>query len=119
MNKEITDIEKQFEKCSKIFIALGNETRIHIITSILKKAENNPQCKGMRVGEISEIANLSRPAISHHLKELKDAGILNMREEGTKNYYYFDAQTSLVQVSYLLDKAIAFYAQAKQGEKNE
>jgi len=34
--------------------------------------------------------HLSRPAVSHHLQILKDAGILKMRREGTKNYYYFD-----------------------------
>ena len=30
------------------------------------------------------------PAVSHHLQILKDTGILKMRREGTKNYYYFD-----------------------------
>lgn len=34
--------------------------------------------------------HLSRPAVSHHLQILKDAGILKMRREATKNYYYFD-----------------------------
>ena len=32
-----------------------------------------------------------RPAVSHHIQILKEAGILKMRREGTKNYYYFDA----------------------------
>ncbi len=35
--------------------------------------------------------NLSRAAVSHYLQILKDAGILKMRRECTKNYYYFDA----------------------------
>lgn len=29
--------------------------------------------------------------VSHHLRILKDAGIIKMRREGTKNFYYFDA----------------------------
>lgn len=35
--------------------------------------------------------NLSRPAVSHHLQILKQAGILKVRKEGTMNFYYFDA----------------------------
>ena len=33
---------------------------------------------------------LSRPAVSHHLKLLKDAGVVKVRREGTRNYYYLD-----------------------------
>ena len=47
-------------------------------------------CAGVRVNEITEKTHLSRPAVSHHLQILKDAGILKMRREATKNYYYFD-----------------------------
>lgn len=47
-------------------------------------------CRGVRVNEITERTHLSRSAVSHHLQILKDAGILQMRREGTKNYYYFD-----------------------------
>lgn len=47
-------------------------------------------CSGVRVGEITERTHLSRPAVSHHLQILKDAGILKVRKEATKNFYYFD-----------------------------
>lgn len=50
-------------------------------------------CSGIRVGAITERSHLSRPAVSHHIQILKDAGLLKMRREGTKNYYYFDADT--------------------------
>jgi DNA-binding transcriptional ArsR family regulator len=106
MENKLIDIEKQFEKCAPIFIALGNETRVHIIASIIKKAEKENKCSGMRVGEICACTNLSRPAVSHHLKELKDAGIIDMREEGTKNYYFFNFSSSLEEVRTLLDKVL-------------
>lgn len=48
-------------------------------------------CGGVRVGEITKKTHLSRPAVSHHIQILKDAGLLKRRREGTKNYYYFDA----------------------------
>lgn len=60
------------------------------------------RCSGVCVGEIAERTHLSRPAISHHVRILKEAGLLRMRREGTKNYYYFDADTdamcSLIQM---------------------
>ena len=34
--------------------------------------------------------DIDKLAASHHLQILKDAGILKMRREATKNYYYFD-----------------------------
>ena len=49
------------------------------------------ECSGVLVGTFTEKTNLSRAAVSHHLQILKDGGILKMRRECTKNYYYFDA----------------------------
>ena len=46
---------------------------------------------GLRVNDIAAKTRLSRPAVSHHLQILKDAGIVKKRREAAKNYYYFDA----------------------------
>lgn len=84
-----TDIEllsEKFKSNQKILLALGDENRQHLILEMMKMEE----CYGVRVGEITQKTHLSRPAVSHHLKILKEAGIINMRREGTKNYYYFD-----------------------------
>ena len=75
----------EFKACQKAFSAVGDETRQHIIIALLEN-----QKIGMRVGEITERTYLSRPAVSHHLKILKDAGIINMQRKGTKNFYYMD-----------------------------
>lgn len=87
-----TDIEalaEEFENCRKVLIALGDENRQHLIVEMMKMGN----CSGARVGDITERSHLSRPAVSHHLQILKDAGILKVRREGTKNYYYFDTDT--------------------------
>ncbi len=84
-NRLIT-ITKEFKECQRAFIAIGDETRQDIILAILQS-----DCNGIRVGEITKKTHLSRPAVSHHLQILKEAGIINMRREGTKNYYYMDA----------------------------
>src|SRR5947209_1413260 len=44
----------------------------------------------LNVGEISSHFSISRPAISHHLKVLKDAGILHSEKNGQEVYYRVD-----------------------------
>lgn len=85
--ESIQQLAKEFENCQKILIALGDENRQHIILEMMRMEK----CGGVRVGEITEKSHLSRPAVSHHIQILKDAGLLKVRREGTKNYYYFDA----------------------------
>ena len=61
----------------------------------------------MRVGDITEKTHLSRPAVSHHLQILKEAGILKVRKEATKNFYYFDPDmTSLEKLIAVLQSAV-------------
>ena len=87
--QEIRQLAQEFERCRKTLLALGDENRQHLILEMLQIG----QCSGVRVGSITEKTHLSRPAVSHHLRVLKDAGLLKMRREGTRNYYYFDADT--------------------------
>lgn len=85
--QDIRILTEEFEGCQKILVALGDENRQYLMLEMMKME----QCRGVRVGTITEKTHLSRPAVSHHLQILKDAGILKMRREGTKNFYYFDA----------------------------
>lgn len=85
--EEVNRLAEKFESCQKILIALGDENRQHLMLEMMRMEH----CGGIRVGTITEKTNLSRPAVSHHLQILKDVGILKVRREGTKNYYYFDA----------------------------
>ncbi len=73
----------------KVFIALGDETRQDILLALLEN-----ESAGMRVPQITERTSLSRPAVSHHLQILKDAGLVGMRRVGTMNYYYVNANES-------------------------
>lgn len=38
-------------------------------------------------GEIAEAFEVTRPAISQHLRVLKEAGLVNERREGTRRFY--------------------------------
>lgn len=100
-NEEILRLAKEFENCQKILLALGDENRQHLMLEMMRMED----CGGVRVGTITEKTNLSRPAVSHHIQILKEAGILKMRREGTKNYYYFDANDSLNRLLQMLEHA--------------
>lgn len=86
--KQVFALANDFASCTKILTALGDETRQHLVVEMMRYGK----CEGVRVCEITEKTNLSRPAVSHHLQILKDAGIVKMRKEGTKNYYHFDPE---------------------------
>lgn len=87
--ERLMNLSAEFKACQKAFIAIGDETRQHIIMTLLES-----DCGGVRVGEITKRSNLSRPAVSHHIKILMDAGIIGLRREGTRNYYYLDYSVS-------------------------
>ncbi|MDU8856173.1 metalloregulator ArsR/SmtB family transcription factor [Clostridioides difficile] len=80
--QRMQEITSKFKECRKAISAMGDETRQLILIALLESDFN-----GIRVGEITKKTHLSRPAVSHHLKILKEAEIVNLRREGTKNYY--------------------------------
>lgn len=90
--EDIRHLAEEFEGCQKILLALGDENRQHLMLEMMRMEH----CSGIRVGAITEKSHLSRPAVSHHIQILKDAGLLKMRREGTKNYYYFDADMEAI-----------------------
>lgn len=86
--QDIEQLAEEFKACQKTLLAFGDANRQHLILEMMQMGK----CNGVRVNEITEKTHLSRPAVSHHLQILKDAGIIKMRREGTKNYYYFDPE---------------------------
>lgn len=84
---ELVELSEEIKGTQKILTALGDEMRQHLILVMMQSGN----CNGMRVNDIAQKTSLSRPAVSHHLQILKDAGVVKMRRESTKNYYYFDA----------------------------
>ncbi len=62
------------KKTAKIFKALSDESRIRI----LKMLEGRPLC----VCEIQHILKGSQPNVSHHLKTLHEAGLVESEKDG-------------------------------------
>ncbi|MFR0986968.1 MAG: ArsR/SmtB family transcription factor [Frisingicoccus sp.] len=114
--EEINRLAEEFESCQKILLALGDENRQHLMLEMMWMEH----CGGTRVGAIAEKTNLSRPTVSHHIQILKEAGILKMRREGTKNYYYFDADLEAMnRLIHMLEHARSIMEQLpdRSGEK--
>ncbi|GGH20779.1 ArsR/SmtB family transcription factor [Paenibacillus segetis] len=85
-------LAQEFSDTQKALAAIGNETRQSIILALMN-SENTCE-QGIRVGEITKKTNLSRPAVSHHLKVLKEANLIGVNREGTMNFYYLDITKS-------------------------
>lgn len=83
INNTTEKIRQDFLSTSKVLQAIGDETRQNIILALME----TPCHIGMRVGAITEKTHLSRPAVSHHLRILKEAKIVNVRKEKTMNFY--------------------------------
>lgn len=55
----------------------------------------NAAAPGLNVKEITEKTSLSRPAVSHHLKILKDSGLIAVEKRGVCNYYHLTSQSAI------------------------
>lgn len=86
----LQDFIREFEACQPVLEAIGYPTRLAILEFLIQNSGDG----GMRVHQIQESTHLSRPAVSHHLKILKEAGVIAMRKEQTKTYYYLDADST-------------------------
>ena len=114
--EESKAVASEISKCRKVLTAIGDENRQHLLVEMMQMND----CKGVRVGDITEKTHLSRPAVSHHLQILKDAGILSVRKEGTKNFYYFDSEMkSMKRLINVLQKAVDIAACLPEIRNNE
>ncbi|HZU10682.1 MAG TPA: metalloregulator ArsR/SmtB family transcription factor [Pseudacidobacterium sp.] len=64
--------------------ALGDPTRFAIFSALAER----PQA----VGELAALFPVSRPAVSQHLKVLKNAGLVTDRKSGTRRVYAVDPE---------------------------
>ncbi|MBR1723317.1 MAG: winged helix-turn-helix transcriptional regulator [Treponema sp.] len=80
--KKLEVAEEQFKICSPSFIALGDENRQKICMDLAAVFPD-----GINVADLSAKSTLSRPAVSHHLKVLKDAGLVVSIKKGTQIFY--------------------------------
>jgi ArsR family transcriptional regulator len=83
------DVEReQAERMGAIAKALGDPIRIQLIDVLRKHAGKVCVC------ELVPLFDLSQPTVSHHLKVLREAGIVGSERQGLWAYYYVNPETT-------------------------
>lgn len=80
MSTSIDQLAQTFAECKPLFFALAEIPRQQILLLL-------SQHEALNVNQIAEHLPLSRPAISHHLKIMRQAGLLEQHPRGTENLY--------------------------------
>jgi ArsR family transcriptional regulator len=81
---------EEAEGTAELFKALGDPARVRIVNAIATASE--PVCACM----FNESLELSQPTVSHHLKKLTDAGLLEREQRG--KWAYFSLKKEAVEV---------------------
>ena len=82
MNKNyMRAIPREWRNISKVYAALGDEHRQRIMLTFEPGERLN-------IGEIVAVSTLSRTAVSHHLRTLREAGVLQSVKEGKEVYFW-------------------------------
>jgi len=74
-------IPAQWAHMSKVFTALGDEHRQRILL-LFERGER------LNVGHIAEVSTLTRSTVSHHLKVLREAGVLESEKIGKEVWFW-------------------------------
>lgn len=98
---------------ARAFAALSDPTR----RQVFERLSDGPRA----VGELADGLPVSRPAVSQHLKVLKEAGLVADRAEGTRRVYQIDPH-GLGQIRAWFDRfwdqaLTAFAAEAERAER--
>lgn len=71
-----------YAHAERVFDALGDTTRRSVFLRLKGRARS--------VGELAQGLDVTRSAVSQHLKVLKDARLVSSRAEGTRRLYAVD-----------------------------
>jgi ArsR family transcriptional regulator len=81
------DIERtQAERMGRVAKALGDPIRVQLVDVLRKHAGKVCVC------ELVPLFDLSQPTVSHHLKVLREAGIVGSERRGLWAYYYVNPE---------------------------
>lgn len=74
-----------------IFGVVADSTRRDILRILLERYNQSSAPQGeLSVSDIVSSLGLSQPTVSKHLKVLREAGLVGVREEGQHRYYHLD-----------------------------
>jgi ArsR family transcriptional regulator len=81
-------IPRQWRDIAKVFVAMGDTHRQRILLTFERGERLN-------VGQIAEVSTLSRSAVSHHLKIMREAGVLGSEKIGKEVYFWVERRALL------------------------
>ena len=87
--KRVDDLKGNVSEFTTILQLAGNAVRMNIL--VLLEDE-----KRLCVCDLSEVLNMTIPAVSQHLKKLKDAELVDTEREGNTIYYYINRKYQMV-----------------------
>jgi ArsR family transcriptional regulator, arsenate/arsenite/antimonite-responsive transcriptional repressor len=98
--KEVTldEVLATFRASAPIFNALGDAFRQDIVMVLAQQERLN-------VTQITEHIALSRPAVSHHLKVLLQAGLVQMERVSRENFYTLSVDEGLATLRLFVEQA--------------
>jgi ArsR family transcriptional regulator, arsenate/arsenite/antimonite-responsive transcriptional repressor len=70
------------EQLARSFKALGDPTRVRLL-SLIAAADDREAC----ICDLTAPVGLSQPTVSHHMKQLVDAGLVTREQRGKWAYY--------------------------------
>jgi ArsR family transcriptional regulator len=70
------------ERIARVFKALGDPTRVRLL-SLIGGSENGEMC----ICDLTDPVGLSQPTVSHHMKQLVEAGLATREQRGKWAYY--------------------------------
>ncbi len=70
--------------------ALADRNRQKIILLLCERLH-----QGMTVTEITKMMAITQPAVSHHLKILREAGLVSFKKEGLQSFYHVTLEAPL------------------------
>ncbi|MFT4229224.1 MAG: metalloregulator ArsR/SmtB family transcription factor [Microbacterium sp.] len=74
--------EADAERIARVFKVLGDPTRVRLLSLIAASADGE-----LCVCDLTDPVGLSQPTVSHHMKQLVDAGLATREQRGKWAYY--------------------------------
>lgn len=83
--ERIQEVNPSLSELGQILALAGNEIRLKVLLLLQEE-------KKLCVCDLGEILKMKTPAISQHLRKLKDTGLVYTEREGTVIFYHISPQ---------------------------
>jgi len=87
---------------ARLFAALSDPTRLRLLELLSRQIPNSALC----VTALAQCLDVSQPAVSQHLRVLRNAGLLKAEKRGPRTHYFIDTK-ALENLRRLADRALS------------